>query len=80
MKNLLFLFDKFVEKKIEIEVKKVFITAICILEDLLNDGKISELEFEEKRKAMLNVGNGAVRNLQDQLALIFENLKVKSDN
>jgi hypothetical protein len=80
MKNLVFLFDKFVDKKIELEVKKVYITAICILEDMARDGIISEESFQQKRKAILNVGNSAVRNLQEQISLIFENVEVLHDN
>jgi len=72
-----FLLDKFLDQKIEAEVKRVYITAICYLEELLDNGSISQEQFDKYRKGILSLGNNAIRNLQDQMALIFENIVIK---
>ena len=72
-----FLLDKFLDRKIEAEIKRVYITSICYFEELLASGKITQEEFDRYRKGVLSLGNSSIRNLQEQIALIFENIEIK---
>ena len=77
MEKFEFYFDKFLIQKVEKEVKYIFISYLVYLEELMNEGKISEEEYGNKRKEILDKGNGAIRNIEEQINLIFSNIKVK---
>jgi hypothetical protein len=76
MQKIEFYFDKFLSQKIEKEIKYLFIGYLTYLEELLNSGKISENEYNKKRKEILDNGNGAIRNIQEQISSVFENIKI----
>jgi len=46
------------------------------LEELSNRGTISSDEYQSKRKEILDKGNAAIRNINDQVDSIFSNLKI----
>lgn len=77
MEKFEFYFDKFLIQRVEKEIKYVFISHLIHLEELMNEGKISEKEYSDKRKEILDRGNGAIRNIQEEINSIFSNLKVK---
>lgn len=74
-----FYLDGFLSKKVETEVKRLYISFIHELEDLLDDGKITEEEFALYRKTVLDSGNAALRSIQEQINLIFSNLKLNGE-
>ena len=76
MQKIEFYFDKFLSQKIEKEIKYLFKGYLTYLEELLNSGKISENEYNKKRKEILDNGNGAIRNIQEQISSVFENIKI----
>lgn len=76
MQKFEFYFDKFLSQKVEKEVKGVFISHLLYVEELLNRGLITEDEYNLKRKEILNRGNSAIRNINDQIDSIFSNLQI----
>jgi len=76
MQKFEFYFDKFLCQKIEKEIKFVFISHLLYVEELMNRGKISEEEYQSKRKEILDRGNAAIRNIEDQISSIFSNLQI----
>ena len=76
MQKFEFCFDKFLSQKIEKEIKFVFISHLLYLEELMNRGKISEDEYSSKRKEILDRGNAAIRNIDEQISSIFSNLQL----
>ena len=76
MQKIEFYFDKFLSQKIEKEIKYLFISYLAYIEELLEHGKISELEYNKKRKEILDGGNNAIRNIQEQIESVFGNVKL----
>jgi hypothetical protein len=76
MQKFEFYFDKFLSQKVEKEVKLLFISYLLYLEELMNKGAISENEYNLKRKEILDRGNGAIRNIEEQINSIFSNLEM----
>lgn len=76
MQKFEFCFEKFLSQKIEKEIKFVFISHLLYMEELMNRGKISEDEYNSKRKEILDRGNGAIRNIEEQISSIFSNLEI----
>lgn len=75
MQKFEFCFEKFLSQKVEKEIKFVFISHLLYLEELMNQGKISEAEYNLKRKETLDRGNGAIRSIEEQINSIFSNLE-----
>ena len=76
MEKIEFYFDKFLSQKVEKEIKYLFISYVVYLEELLSAGKITQEEYQSKRKNVLDSGNSAIRNINEQIDSIFSNLKV----
>jgi len=76
MQKFEFYFDKFLSQKVEKEVKYLFISYLLYLEELSNRGAISNDEYQSKRKEILDKGNSAIRNIEDQINSIFSNLQI----
>jgi hypothetical protein len=76
MQKFEFCFERFLSQKIEKEIKFVFISHLLYVEDLMNRKKISEEEYNLKRKEILDRGNGAIRNIEEQVSSIFSNLEI----
>lgn len=76
MQKFEFYFDKFLSQKVEKEVKYVFISHLLYVEELMNRGLISEDEYNSKRKEILDKGNAAIRNIDEQINSIFSNLQM----
>lgn len=53
--------------KSEQHIKQLYIGWLYILEDLKNDGKITELEFAYYRKRVLDIGNTKIREFKEEL-------------
>jgi hypothetical protein len=49
------------------DVKKLYLDFLYILEDLNDQNKIDEQEFERLRKRVLDHGNNCYRNIEEQL-------------
>ena len=49
---------------------------VLYLEELYNRGIISNEECSSKRKEILDKGNSAIRNIEDQIDSIFSNLQI----
>jgi hypothetical protein len=54
-------------KIISRRIRGLFISLIYILEDVLDSGGISDDDFNKYRKRILDMGNGAARDLEDQI-------------
>lgn len=76
MQKFEFYFDKFLSQKVEKEIKYVFISHLLYVEELMNRGAISEDEYNSKRKEILDKGNMAIRNIEEQINSIFSNLQI----
>lgn len=76
MQKFEFYFDKFLSQKVEKEVKYVFISHLLYIEELMERGAISEDEYNQKRKEILDKGNLAIRNINEQIDSIFSNLQL----
>jgi hypothetical protein len=48
---------------------------LFILEDLKNDGSISEAQYQSLRKKILDLGNDTSREMEDDIIKIFDILK-----
>jgi hypothetical protein len=49
------------------DVKKLYLGFLYVLEDLRDQNKIDEQEFERLRKRVLDHGNNCYRNIEEQL-------------
>ena len=58
------------------EIKYLFISYVVYLEELLNANKITQEEYQSKRKQILDSGNSAIRRINEQIESIFSNLKI----
>jgi predicted transcriptional regulator len=76
MQKFEFYFDKFLSQKVEKEVKYVFISHLLYIEELMERGAISEDEYSQKRKEILDKGNLAIRSINEQIDSIFSNLQL----
>jgi hypothetical protein len=59
------------------DVKKLYLNFLYLLEDLEDQGKISEEEFNRLRKRVLDHGNNCYRNIEEQLNSFDFNLTEK---
>ena len=59
------------------DVKKLYLNFLYLLEDLEDQGKISEEEFNRLRKRVLDHGNNCYRNIEEQLNSFDFNLTRK---
>ena len=78
MEKFEFYFDKFLSQRVEKEVKYLFISYLVYLEDLSNRGFIPNDEYQSKRKEILDKGNSAIRNIDEQINSIFSNMHISS--
>lgn len=69
--------NTFVENLISRDIKKLYLSFLYILEDLLADNKITEEEFNRLRKRVLDYGNNSYRNIEEQLNSFDFNLTKK---
>lgn len=76
MQKFEFCFENFLSQKVEKELKFVFISHLLYVEELMNRGVISKEEYNSKRKEILDRGNGAIRNIEEQISSIFSNLEI----
>jgi hypothetical protein len=76
MQKFEFCFEKFLSQKVEKELKYLFVSHLLYLEELAERGVISSDEYQSKRKEILDKGNAAIRNTQDQIDSIFSNLQL----
>lgn len=76
MQKFEFCFEKFLSQKVEKELKYLFVSHLLYLEELAERGAISSDEYQSKRKEILDKGNSAIRNTQDQIDSIFSNLQL----
>jgi hypothetical protein len=76
MQKFEFYFDKFLSQKIEKEMKFLFISHLVYVEELLKRELIDEQEYSIKRKEILDRGNAAIRNAEEQISSIFSNMEV----
>lgn len=58
---------KFVEGLISRAVTRLFLSFIYIIEEMVADGRVSEEEFKQIRKKILDSGNGCIRDINAQL-------------
>lgn len=56
-----------VRNKIKKEITSLYVSFFYILEDMKLEGRISEEEYSRIRKRILDYGNNAVRNINDDL-------------
>lgn len=59
--------NKFVSGLIARDVKKLYLSFLYLIEDLKNEDKITEEEFQRLRKRVLDYGNNCYRNIDEQL-------------
>jgi len=76
MQKFEFNFDKFLSQKIEKEMKFLFISHLVYVEELLKRDLIDEQEYSIKRKEILDRGNAAIRNAEEQISSIFSNMEI----
>jgi hypothetical protein len=76
MQKFEFCFEKFLSQKIEKEVKLVFVSHLLYIEELMDTGVIPVEEYNSKRKEILDRGNAAIRNINEQINSIFSNLEI----
>jgi len=76
MQKFEFNFDKFLSQKIEKEMKFLFISHLVYVEELLKRGLIDEQEYSLKRKEILDRGNAAVRNSEEQISSLFSSMEI----
>jgi hypothetical protein len=49
------------------DVKKLYLSFLYTLEDLKNQDKITDEEFQRMRKRVLDYGNNCYRNIEEEL-------------
>jgi hypothetical protein len=76
MQKFEFCFEKFLSQRVEKEIKFVFISHLLYVEELMNAGVIPVEEYNSKRKEILDRGNAAIRNIDEQINSIFSNLEI----
>ena len=76
MQKFEFCFEEFLSQKIEKEVKFVFVSHLLYIEELMDAGVIPVEEYNSKRKEILDRGNAAIRNINEQINSIFSNLEI----
>jgi len=76
MQKFEFCFEKFLSQRVEKEIKFVFISHLLYVEELMNTGVIPVEEYNSKRKEILDRGNAAIRNIDEQINSIFSNLEI----
>jgi hypothetical protein len=59
--------NNFVVASVNREVKKLYLSFLYSTEDLHNNGKLSDEDFQMARKRILDYGNNCIRNLEEQL-------------
>jgi len=59
--------NKFVNSLIFRDVKKLYLNFLYVIEDLRDQNKIDEQEFERLRKRILDHGNNCSRNIEEHL-------------
>lgn len=69
--------DDFVKGLIYRDIKKLYLSFLYLLEDLENENKINEEEFQKMRKRVLDHGNNCYRNIEEQLNNFDFKLKEK---
>lgn len=58
---------QFLKEKTKSDIKKLYVQFIYMIEDLADKEKITEEEFSLLRKRILDYGNNAVRELEQQI-------------
>ena len=69
--------NDFVKGLIYRDVKKLYLSFLYSLEDLKNQDKITEDEFQRMRKRVLDYGNNCYRNIEEELDNFDFKLKEK---
>lgn len=59
------------------DIKKLYLSFLYTLEDLQNQDKITNEEFQRMRKRVLDYGNNCCRNIQEELDNFDFKLKEK---
>jgi hypothetical protein len=59
------------------DVKKLYLSFLYSLEDLKNQDKITDEEFQRMRKRVLDYGNNCYRNIEEELNNFDFKLKEK---
>jgi hypothetical protein len=59
--------NNFVKGIIFRDVKKLYLNFLYIIEDLRDNGNITEEEFQRLRKRVLDSGNSCYRDIEEQL-------------
>lgn len=49
------------------DIKKLYLSFLYTLEDLKNQDKITDEEFQRMRKRVLDYGNNCYRNIEEEL-------------
>jgi hypothetical protein len=57
----------FINNMVKRVINRLFLSFIYILEDIRNDGKISNDEYQKFRKKILDHGNDAIREINSEL-------------
>lgn len=69
--------NDFVNGLVYRDVKKLYLSFLYTLEDLLSQDKISDEEFQRMRKRVLDHGNNCYRNIEEELNNFDFKLKEK---
>jgi hypothetical protein len=69
--------NDFIKGCIYRDVKKLYLSFLYSLEDLANQDKISDDEFQRMRKRVLDYGNNCYRNIEEELNNFDFHLKDK---
>lgn len=69
--------NDFVKGFIYRDIKKLYLTFLYSLEDLKDNNKITEEEFQRLRKRVLDHGNNCYRNIEEELNSFDFKLKDK---
>jgi len=59
--------NNFVNGIIARDVKKLYLGFLYLIEDLKNEDRITDDEFQRFRKRILDYGNNCYRNIEEQL-------------
>lgn len=69
--------NKFVEGIIFRDIKKLYLNFLYMVEDLRDQDKLDDAEFQKLRKRILDYGNNCYRNIEEQLNSFDFNLNKK---
>lgn len=75
--------EKFIKDFIKREVTRLFRIFIQLIEDLVQDGRMSPEEFQSLRKRILDNGNDCIRSIFNEIEnfdLIFKKEKENKKN